>query len=49
MQQGATYEFFIPSELAYGEQGRPGPIGPNSTLIFEVELIDVEASPASQE
>lgn len=41
MQEGATYEFFIPAELAYGEEGRPGPIGPNSTLIFQVELIEV--------
>ncbi len=41
MQEGATYEFFIPADLAYGEQGRPGPIGPNSTLVFEVELIEV--------
>ncbi len=41
MQEGATYEFFIPADLAYGEQGRPGPIGPNATLVFEVELIEV--------
>lgn len=42
MREGSRYEFFIPSDLAYGEQGRPGPIGPNSTLVFEVELIEVQ-------
>lgn len=42
MREGAKYQFFIPSDLAYGPEGRPGPIGPNATLIFDVELISVE-------
>lgn len=42
MQEGAKYEFFIPSDLAYGNNPPPGsPIKPGSTLIFEVELISV--------
>ena len=48
MREGATYELFVPSDLAYGEQGRPGPIGPNSTLIFEIELLEVEPRPAAE-
>lgn len=41
MPVGSKYKFFVPSDLAYGEQGTPGPIGPNSTLIFEVELLEI--------
>jgi len=48
MREGATYELFVPSDLAYGEQGRPGPIGPNSTLIFEIELLEVTPQPAAE-
>lgn len=41
MSEGAKYRLFIPSQLAYGPQGA-GPIGPNQTLIFDVELIKIE-------
>lgn len=44
MKPGSKWELFIPSNLAYGEQGIGDVIPPNSVLTFEVELISVEAS-----
>jgi FKBP-type peptidyl-prolyl cis-trans isomerase FklB len=41
MPVGSKWQLFIPSDLAYGEGGK-GPIGPNSTLIFEVELLSIQ-------
>lgn len=41
MKPGAHWKLYIPSDLAYGEKGTPGPIGPNETLIFDVELLKV--------
>jgi FKBP-type peptidyl-prolyl cis-trans isomerase FkpA len=42
MQEGAKYRFYIPSELAYGSHGAGRLIGPNSALIFDVELIKIQ-------
>ncbi|MFH5886249.1 FKBP-type peptidyl-prolyl cis-trans isomerase [Halalkalibaculum sp. DA3122] len=42
MQEGAKYKFWLPADLAYGDNPRPGgPIKPGQTLVFEVELLEV--------
>lgn len=41
MKVGAKWRLYIPSEIAYGPQGAGGVIGPNATLIFDVELLNI--------
>jgi FKBP-type peptidyl-prolyl cis-trans isomerase FklB len=41
MHEGDKWEVYIPADLAYGEKGAGGSIGPNETLIFTIELIKV--------
>ena len=41
MKVGDKWMIYIPSDLAYGTEGRPGAIGPNEVLVFEVELLDI--------
>ena len=46
MPVGSQYRFWIPAELGYGEKGTPGgPIPPNATLVFEVELLEIVKQP----
>lgn len=41
MPAGSKWQLFVPSELAYGAQGAGGVIGPDATLIFEIELLSI--------
>ena len=42
MPKGSKWKLFIPSDLAYGPRGAGAQIGPNSTLIFDIELVDIK-------
>ncbi len=42
MPVGSKWQFFVPPQLAYGERGAGRDIGPNATLIFEVELLAIK-------
>lgn len=49
MKEGAKYKLFIPSDLAYGPAGAGQMIGPNATLVFDVELIAIEGAESATE
>lgn len=47
MPVGSKWQIFIPSDLAYGPRGAGRDIGPNATLVFEVELLSIQPKPAA--
>lgn len=49
MKPGSKYQLFIPANLAYGERGAGQDIGPNETLIFEIELLSIKPVEAKPE
>lgn len=48
MPVGSKWQLFIPAKLAYKERGSPPKIGPNSTLIFDIELLDIKKAEAAK-
>ncbi len=42
MPVGSNWQLFVPSDLAYGERAASAQIGPNATLVFEVELLSIQ-------
>jgi len=49
MPVGSKWQLFVPSALAYAERGAGGDIGPNATLIFEVELLSIQEKPKTDQ
>jgi FKBP-type peptidyl-prolyl cis-trans isomerase FklB len=47
MPVGSKWQLFIPSDIAYGERGYPPKIGPNATLLFDIELVSIQPSAAT--
>jgi FKBP-type peptidyl-prolyl cis-trans isomerase len=47
MPVGSKYQVFIPADLGYGPRGAGADIGPNATLIFEIELLSIKGKPAT--
>jgi FKBP-type peptidyl-prolyl cis-trans isomerase len=47
MKTGSKWEIVVPSDLAYGPGGRPPQIGPDSVLVFEIELLSTKPGPAA--
>jgi FKBP-type peptidyl-prolyl cis-trans isomerase len=45
MPEGSKWQIFVPSSLGYGERGAANVIGPNATLIFEIELVSIQEKP----
>jgi len=48
MPVGSKWQLFVPPELAYGERGGGSTIGPNSTLLFEIELLSIKEKPPAE-
>jgi FKBP-type peptidyl-prolyl cis-trans isomerase FklB len=49
MKKGATWELYVPADLGYGDKSISEDIGPNSTLVFNVHLLDIKPETKAEE